>query len=150
MSLDWNEAAQRLTNKEIGVVPTDTLYGIVGSAMSPEVVERIYELRKRERDKPLIVLLAGIAELDKFGVVPGERTRELLDKVWPGPVSVIVPVAGPEWAYLHRGTGGIAFRVPKKPDLRELLRQTGPLVAPSANLAGVLWRRGFLPRRWPD
>jgi L-threonylcarbamoyladenylate synthase len=132
------ETAKRVLMQpsSVGVIPTDTLYGIVGSALSHAVVERIYELRRRERDKPLIVLLPDVKELSKFQVELSDQTSALLKRVWPGPVSVIVPVTDPEWAYLHRGSGGIAFRVPKKPGLQELLRQTGPLVAPSANLAG--------------
>lgn len=121
---------------ETGVVPTDTLYGVVGSALRPAIVEGIYELRQRERDKPLIVLIGEPADLALFKAKTDDRTQELFNKVWPGPVSIIVQVLDPEFAYLHRGTQSVAFRLPAKAALRELLRQTGPLVAPSANLAG--------------
>jgi L-threonylcarbamoyladenylate synthase len=117
-------------------VPTDTLYGIVGSALKPSAVERVYELRNRERDKPMIVLIGGWGDFDRLKVQIPERTRELLNKVWPGPVSVVLSAPSPALAYLHRGTGSIAFRMPAKPALRELLMIAGPLVAPSANLAG--------------
>ena len=132
----WEEAARRLASGEVGVIPTDTLYGIVGSALKPATIERIYDLRKRERDKPLIVLISDWTDFDRFQIVIPDRTHILLNKIWPGPVSVIVSAGSPALAYLHRGTNSIAFRMPAKPALRECLKQTGPLVAPSANLAG--------------
>jgi L-threonylcarbamoyladenylate synthase len=135
--ISWEEAAQRLVAGEVGVVPTDTVYGIVGSALKPPTVERIYDLRRRERGKALIVLMADAADLALFGAKVSERTQDLLNRVWPGPVSVVVPVLSPDWAYVHRGLDSIAFRVPNKPRLRDLLKKTGPLVAPSANLAGA-------------
>jgi len=134
--MDWVEAAKRLSQSEVGVLPTDTLYGIVGSALKPVVVERVYELRNRERDKPMIVLISGWDDFGRLQVQIPERTQNLLKSIWPGPVSVVLSAASPALAYLHRGTGGIAFRMPSKPALRELLKVTGPLVAPSANLAG--------------
>jgi len=134
--ISWHDASGRLREGEVGVVPTDTIYGIVGSAFKPDTVERIYELRKRERDNPLIVLIGSWDDLDRFPVTVPERTRELLGRVWPGAVSVIIAVTGPGAEYIHRGKGSIAFRMPAKPELRELLQSSGPLVAPSANLAG--------------
>ncbi|HVQ43620.1 MAG TPA: L-threonylcarbamoyladenylate synthase [Candidatus Saccharimonadia bacterium] len=132
----WQEAAERLARGEVGVIPTDTLYGIVGSALKPATVERIYALRKRELDNPMIVLIGDWTDLDRFHAVLPPQARALLERVWPGPVSVVVPVADAGWQYLHRGKQSIAFRMPAKPELLALLKQAGPVVAPSANLAG--------------
>jgi L-threonylcarbamoyladenylate synthase len=118
------------------VVPTDTLYGIVGSALKPSAVARIYDLRKRETGKPLIVLVGGWQDLDRLQIQIPDRTLNLLRSVWPGPVSVVLSTPGEQLAYLHRGTHSIAFRMPSKPELHELLVAAGPLVAPSANIAG--------------
>ncbi len=136
MTTDWQGAAQRLENGEIGIIPTDTLYGIVGSALKPAVVERIYKLRDRDLDKPMIVLVADWADIERLGVRVEGRVRQMLEKVWPGAVSVVLPAAISGLRYLHRGTNGIAFRMPAKPSLRAMLQETGPIVAPSANLAG--------------
>ena len=120
----------------VGVMPTDTIYGIVGSALRQGTVARIYRLRKRDTKKPMIVLIAAPDEVRRFGVRPGVRTKKILKKVWPGKVSVILPCRSKKFAYLHRGTKTLAFRVPKPTWLRALLRKTGPLVAPSANIGG--------------
>lgn len=117
-------------------MPTDTIYGLVGPAFSKKAVERIYCLRKRDRKKPFIVLIAATHDLKNFGVKPSERTLSVLKKLWPGAVSVILPVPGQKFSYLHRGTNSIAFRLPKDQWLRNYLKKTGPLIAPSANIAG--------------
>ncbi len=120
----------------VGVLPTDTLYGLVGSAFSKKAVENIYRLRRRERNKPMIILIGRLSDLKLFKIQPDRTTRELIRRFWPGKVSFILPCPARRWAYLHRGTKTLAFRWPAKRSLRELLKHTGPLVAPSANLAG--------------
>ena len=125
-----------LTGGGIGVLPTDTLLGLVGSALQMKTVERIYRVRKRDPAKPPIVLIPSMASLKQFGIKPRGQTLSILKKVWPGKVSVILPRPGRKFRYLHRGTDSIAFRVPKNSVLRVLLSKTGPLIAPSANLEG--------------
>ena len=65
-----------------------------------------------------------------------ENTAAILKRLWPGKVSAVLPCSDEQWAYLHRGTGTVAFRLPDDAGLRALLRETGPLVAPSANPQG--------------
>jgi len=126
----------------IGILPTDTIYGIVGSALRPEVVEKIYVLRKRNPKKPPIILVSSANDIKKFGIVPDAMIKKILAEVWPGKVSVILPISPRKKAelkkfqYLHRGTKTLAFRIPRPTWLRRLLRKTGPIIAPSANLEG--------------
>ncbi len=120
----------------IGVLATDTIYGVVGSALNQQTVERIYTVRKRHPDKPFIILIHDQSQLEQFGVQLLPAQSSYLSEVWPGPVSVILACSSPELAYLHRGTNGLAFRVPGKESLRSLLFTTGALVAPSANPEG--------------
>lgn len=121
---------------KIGVLPTDTIYGLVGSAMNPKVVEKIYKLRKRAFDKPMIILISSLDDLEKFAVHLTEKQREFLKENWPNPLSVVLPVTGAEFKYLHRGKNSLAFRIPKDQRLLGILKKTGPLVAPSANFEG--------------
>lgn len=120
----------------VGVLPTDTLYGLVGCALKKETVERIYKLRKRELKKPMIVLVSSIDDLEIFNITLDLRQKGVLKKIWPGKVSVVLECRGKKFQHLHRGKESIAFRVPSDAWLRKLLKKTGPLVAPSANLAG--------------
>lgn len=123
-------------NGKIGVIASDTLYGIMGSALLPEVVEKIYELRGRDRKKPLIVLIGDPADLSLFGISPSPEEKTIMEKYWPGAVTIVLPCALEKFEYLHRGTGTIAFRVPNNEKLLEILKENGPLVAPSANTEG--------------
>jgi len=120
----------------VGVLATDTIYGIVGSAMNPGAVEKIYRLRKRNRKKPMIILIASIDDLKLFEIKPDKITAELLKKVWPGKISVVLPNKNKKFGYLRRGTDSLAFRLPNKKNLIRFIEKTGPLVAPSANWEG--------------
>ena len=125
-----------LKNGGIVVIPTDTIYGIVGSALNPQTVEEIYRLRKRAANKPFIILISNLNDLNHFNISLTEKQVKFLNKVWPNPVSVALPCSSEKFAYLHRGTNSLAFRIPNDEKLLEVLKQTGPLVAPSANFEG--------------
>ncbi len=122
----------------IGVMPTDTIYGIVGSALTPKTVEEIYRLRKRSKDKPMIILISAITDLNFFNIKLTDKQENLLKKIWPNPVSVVIPCPDKQFNYLHRGKGSLAFRIPKNRTLLNILKESGPLVAPSANFEGEL------------
>lgn len=126
-----------LKNGGVGVLPTDTLYGVVVSAMIKNAVARLYSLRRKTRSKPFIILVSDTSMLRRFGVQLGDAERLFLKKVWPGPVSVILTVHSNRFAYLHHGTNTLAFRLPAQNDLRAFLKKTGPLLAPSANPEGL-------------
>lgn len=135
-----------LKNGGVGVLPTDTIYGLVGSAFSRKAVARIYNLRKRNPKKPQIILIASIQDLNLFGISLSPQLRKVLKRLWPGKVSIVLPcnrpariasVAGGSLKYLHRGTNTFAFRLPKNKNLISILKRTGPLVAPSANHEGL-------------
>lgn len=66
----------------VGVLPTDTIYGLVGSALKPKTVERIYRLRKRNRKKPMIILIGSMRDLSRFGVRPDRKTMRFLRAIW--------------------------------------------------------------------
>ncbi len=117
----------------IAVIPTDTIYGIVGSALNERTVKKIYLLRKRAPDKPFIILISSLNDLNQFNIKLSEKQKIFLEKNWPNPLSVILLVKGEKWKYLHRGTDSLGFRMPKDDGLHDLLKRVGPLVAPSAN-----------------
>lgn len=135
------DVAQILKRVGVGVLATDTLYGIVGSAFIPSTVERIYSVRKRTSDKASIILISSEDELRRFSIDIHQKTREILKQYWPGPVSIIFPCSDEKFKYLYREEGSLAFRVPDHPELIRLLRQTGPLIAPSANVEGKPFAR---------
>jgi L-threonylcarbamoyladenylate synthase len=121
-----------LRDGRIGLLPTDTIYGLSASALSKDAVEQVHELKERD-NRPLIVLIANIEQLGKLGI--NQERAEKADKYWPAPISVIFESPNiPEW--LSMGTASLAVRVPDNFELRNLIKKTGPIVSTSANLRG--------------
>lgn len=116
---------------------TDTIYGLVGLALNPKTVERVYRLRQRDKNKPFIILIGSLADLVIFGINLGFYQKEILKKLWPGKVSIIFPCRKEKFRYLHRGGKTLSFRLPANKELLNLLITVGPLVAPSANPQGL-------------
>lgn len=135
---DWEIARKILLKGGVVVLPTDTIYGLHCLTAHKADIERIYKLKGRDASKPFIVLISSLDDLKLFGVKLDDKLTALLKDYWPGPNSIILPIsdADGELAYLHRGTNSLAFRFPAYKPLKELLRQTGPLVSTSANHSG--------------
>jgi L-threonylcarbamoyladenylate synthase len=119
----------------VGVMPTDTVYGVVCSAFSQEALGRLFKVKGRDENKPPIILVADISDLEKFGIRISPTQAEFVEKYWPGKVTIIFTVPE-EFAYLDKGLG-LAIRLPADESLRNILRQTGPLATSSANFQGL-------------
>ncbi|MEX2052089.1 MAG: Sua5/YciO/YrdC/YwlC family protein [Candidatus Paceibacterota bacterium] len=127
----------------VAVMPTDTLYGIIGSALNKESVERIYKIRGRDTSKPCIILIGDMNDLEKFSITLS-KPQEFIIKSFTSfdstqdirPTSFVLDCPLDSLSYLHRGTRTLAFRIPQLAHLHDLLLKTGPLVAPSANTQG--------------
>lgn len=123
-------ANQLQESQAIGVIPTDTVYGIVARAIDEQAVARLYDLKKRER-KPGTLIAASLEQLEELGLK--HRYLKAVEQFWPGAVSVVIPVGDPKLAYLHQGKMSLAVRIPDDSALQKLLTQTGPLLTSSAN-----------------
>lgn len=111
-------------------MPTDTIYGLSARALDEQAVEKVHHIKKRDRGKPLIVLISSLAQLDELGAE--KPPAQLAAKYWPGPLSLILNASHTPW-YLHRGTHTLAVRMPNYAPLLSLIGHTGPLVSTSAN-----------------
>jgi L-threonylcarbamoyladenylate synthase len=137
MSYLFNEIEQKveqlLKDGAVGLLPTDTIYGLSALALNKDAVERVHKLKQRDGGKPLVVLISEIEQLASLGLSHIHAT--LLKKHWPGPLSVEFDASdAPEW--LHRGKFYFAVRLPDNDSLRNLIRKIGPIVSSSANLQG--------------
>jgi L-threonylcarbamoyladenylate synthase len=117
----------------IGVLPTDTVYGVVARAHDQVATERLYATKNRER-KPGTLIAASIDQLEALGLK--RRYLTAVSQFWPGAVSVIIPCVDPALNYLHQSKQSLAVRIPESLELRNLLEQTGPLLTSSANHPG--------------
>jgi L-threonylcarbamoyladenylate synthase len=120
-----------LNKGAIGVMPTDTVYGVVARAEDKNAVSRLYALKRREQ-KPGTIIAASVSQLSQLGV-PQDQLAQV-EKWWPGPLSAVLVMEGND--YLHQEVGDIAMRVIADPQLQKLLEKTGPLLTSSANQPG--------------
>ena len=127
--LSKQEIVDALKGGAVGVLPTDTIYGVVCSAALPDAIKRLYGLKNRD-SKPGTVIAASIDQIVNLGVP--RRYLTAVEQFWPNPISIVIPV-GQQLVALHDGKGSVAFRIPKNEKLRAFLEQTGPLLTSSAN-----------------
>ena len=133
---DVDVAAARLRTGGLVAIPTETVYGLAADATDPVAVARIFEIKARPRDHPLIVHLAHADQLDEWARLPSDDALLLADHGWPGPLTIIVSRSA---AVLDVVTGvrdTVGLRVHAHHLARELIERTGPLAAPSANRYG--------------
>lgn len=125
--------ADALRRGELIGFPTETVYGIAADATNPDAIRKIYELKQRPTENPLIVHIASASDLSKVAIAT-PQAEKIGVAFWPGPLTLVLPkVAG----ISSRATGGletVAVRVPAHPVANALLKcLDGPVVAPSAN-----------------
>lgn len=129
-----DEAVAAIARGEVVALPTDTVYGLVCDPANPAAVERVYLLKRRPATLELTLLAPDSAALD--GLVTWTPTaRRLAAQLWPGALSIILPV-GPRHLAIPRAGTTVSARVPDDIALRRLLARTGPLASTSANRHG--------------
>jgi tRNA threonylcarbamoyl adenosine modification protein (Sua5/YciO/YrdC/YwlC family) len=134
MRSNFSHIVKQLRNGAVGLLPSDTIYGLSCLALDQKAVERIYILKGRDYHKPLIILLADIDQAEQLGLRVSDL--EPAQRYWPSPLTVIVPAGKLTPEFLHRGSRALAIRIPAKREVRELIKHTGPLISTSANPQG--------------
>lgn len=128
-----DSAISALKNGQLIIAKTDTIYGILAAANSEKAVERLYEVKRRSLDKPVIVLVADIDDIPNLAPSIKCKYQEISKN---RPTTIITKVSPDFLPYLPRNGGTLAFRVVPESPLAELIRTVGLLVAPSANPSG--------------
>ena len=118
------------------VLPTETVYGLFAQALNEEAVERVYELKRRPRDKALNLNVASLEEIYAFSKNQPCYLEQLYQAFLPGPLTVILQANDRVPAWINSGMETVGFRIPNHPVTLDLIRKYGPLIGPSANLSG--------------
>lgn len=132
------EAARILAGGGLVAIPTETVYGLAADATNARAVAGIYAAKSRPAFNPLIAHLPGAAAAMEHGLFD-DVARRLAQAFWPGPLTLVVPVAAgsPICDLARAGLATVGLRVPAHPVARALLTAVGlPLAAPSANRSG--------------
>jgi L-threonylcarbamoyladenylate synthase len=131
------EAAALLRQGELVAFPTDTLYGVGCDAFNAEAIERLYAIKERPSEKGIPILLADGDDLDKVALAIPAIALTLIERFWPGPLTLIVPKKTSLPANLSPNEG-IAVRLPAHQIARHLIREAGGAIATSsANVSGA-------------
>lgn len=130
-------AAELIKSGALVAIPTETVYGLGANALDEDAVRRIYEVKGRPQDNPLIIHIADSSELYKYCEnVPGEAVL-LAERFWPGPLTMILRKKSVISDAVSAGLETVAVRCPEHFAALEIIRLAGvPIAAPSANISG--------------
>lgn len=135
-SLIIKQAAEFIRAGELLAFPTETVYGLGADAMQANAVEKVFQAKGRPADHPLLIHISRIEQVERLAADIPAAARQLMERFWPGPLSIILP-AGPLVPEIVRGgKAGVGFRMPSHPVSIALINEAGPIAAPSANLYG--------------
>jgi len=130
------QAARLIIAGELVAFPTETVYGLGADAFQPSAVEKIFLVKGRPSENPLLVHVSNLAQVQKLALEVPLIARKLMDYFWPGPLSIILPALPTVPDIVRGGQPGVGLRMPSHPAALALIEATGPLAAPSANLYG--------------
>ena len=125
-----------LRNGGVVAFPTETVYGLGADVFHPLAIREVFQRKGRPADNPLIVHVASLTQLRKVVAELPQVAKQLIDAFWPGPLTLVLPKHPNVPDIATGGLNSVAVRMPDHPLALELLRLTGPLVAPSANRSG--------------
>ena len=130
-------AAAAVTTGEVICFPTTGLYGLGADATNPEAVKRVFEIKQRPPDRPVLILIDSINQLEDLVVRIPPIGQHLMEKFWPGKLTIVFE-AGPSVPdILIAGTGRIGIRLPGHPVARAIVSELKcPLTGTSANISG--------------
>ncbi len=134
--VNYKKCIEAIKSGEVVVFPTETVYGIGVNALDKNGVKKIYNIKKRETDNPLIVHICDY-NIDKYGKNIKPYVYDLIKEFWPGPFTIIL---NKKDIIPYEVTGGrdtVALRMPNHHVALNLIKESSvPIAAPSANISG--------------
>lgn len=131
------EAAEIIKSGGIGAFPTETVYGLGANALNGEAVKKIFEAKGRPQDNPLIIHISKKEDIDKYVDEVPKFAEELMEKYWPGPLTIILKKKNIVSNITSAGLDTVGVRMPDNDIALKLIELSGvPIAAPSANISG--------------
>jgi len=135
-NIDYQKIRGILISGGTIIYPTDTAYALGCDAGSDRGVESIFRIKQRTLDMALPLIASDCAMVEQYAVL-NDRARELVDRYWPGPLTLVLPARGKRLCASVLLDDTIAVRVPNSVIARDIARSTGgPIVSTSANMSG--------------
>ena len=134
---DIKLAAEIIRDGGLVAFPTETVYGLGANALDPVAVGKVYAAKGRPSDNPMIVHISQKDDMRKLTDLMTPDMETLMDKCWPGPITMVVPAKDIVPRVTTGGLDTVAVRMPSDKVARALISESGvPIAAPSANLSG--------------
>ena len=134
--MDIQRIVKEIENGNLVITPTDTVYGIMAKALDLNVIRKVFEAKQRAKNKSLIVLVNGEEMLSKVAKNISLVHKELMNKYWPGKLTIIFDKNDDVPSELTGGLNTIAVRYPNHKELLEILKIVNePLISTSANIS---------------
>lgn len=131
-------AAELIRKGEVVAIPTDTFYGLAANPFDAGAVERIFAIKGRARNMPLLLLLDSVEMARELAANLPEEFEQLAKRFWPGPLTIVVEASAKAPGAVTGGTGRIGLRVPQAAIVTAIVKQTGvPIIGTSANRTGA-------------
>ncbi|MDD5238298.1 MAG: L-threonylcarbamoyladenylate synthase [Candidatus Omnitrophica bacterium] len=123
-----NEAAEVLKSGGLVIIPTETVYGIAANKLNKDAINRLYEIKNRPQDKPFSIHIERKDRIEEFARAVPVCAYKLIDKFWPGPLTLILK---------SKDTGKVGLRMPDNEIALKVIEEAGiPIACPSANISG--------------
>ena len=133
----FEEAFAALARGDVIVFPTETLYGLGADALNGQAVDKVFQLKGRDPNNPIPVIVADLAMVQMLVAAIPETAKELMERFWPGPLTLVLPARSTIPAPLVNAAGGVGVRISSQPIATQLAaRLDRPLTATSANPSG--------------
>jgi L-threonylcarbamoyladenylate synthase len=141
--VEIKKAAQALKDGHLVAFPTETVYGLGADATNENAVSRVYSVKGRPTDHPLIVHVSSINQLGKWAIDIPEYAIKLAEEFWPGPLTLILKRSGMAKDFITGGQDTVALRIPSEPIAVKLISEFEKMggvgvAAPSANRFGAV------------
>jgi L-threonylcarbamoyladenylate synthase len=134
MQVNLAQAVALLKSGEVVAIPTETVYGLAADASNEAALQRVYAIKQRPADNPLIVHIADAGQVSNWAASFPPLAQKLAQAFWPGPFTLVLPAKECVSMIVRGNQSTVALRVPNHPIALQLLKQSGlALAAPSAN-----------------
>lgn len=135
--MDIDKLVNILKDGKLAIIPTDTIYGIIADATNENAIKRVYEVKQRDYNKPLIILVSSIKMLKEYVKDISSIEENIIKKYWPGKLTILFKKNNNVLNIINNNSELIGIRLPNDKSLIELIDKLGtPIISTSANLSG--------------
>ncbi len=131
-----SDIIKTLKDGKLVIMPTDTIYGIIGDATNEDVINKVYEVKERPHDKPLLILVSNLSMLHELVTEIPKETEKIINKFWPGPLTILFKKSSKVSDALTANSALVAIRMPNDKRLLNIMNHLNrPLISTSANIS---------------